>query len=207
MALARTGSGGKPRGDKLGVRVRRDASGYIWEQMAGLRDAAFDFVDLPFGGQLPIPRKKEERDELISRLETWVFHYTDKAGYDAICASGYIRASDIKQGAAFYGKGVYVTQLPPTLPFFKILYNNYAKDGGTDGTAGVKNRTHHADYVFAYKVIGKDLANVGEDGRSIFKMGGGENVSLSNRADGKPVAIRHGPVERWLSGFKTTQKR
>ena len=97
---------------------------------------------------------------------------------------------------------MYVTQLPPTLPFFKILYNNYAKDGGTDGTAGVKNRTHHADYVFAYKVIGKDLANVGEDGRSIFKMGGGENVSLSNRADGKPVAIRHGPVEEVAQWFQ-----
>ena len=107
-----------------------------------------------------------------------VYHYTNKAGYDGIVKSGAIRPSDIKQGDASYGPGVYGTKLPPSTPIFRVLTNNYDADGGVTGRG--EDVMDRADYVIGFDVSDDDIVKVIDDSetRSVVVYGGGRAVSL-----------------------------
>lgn len=54
----------------------------------------------------------------------YYYHYTDKAGFDAIRGSKYIKSST-RQGDMALGRGVYITDLSPQNSKDVILKNNY----------------------------------------------------------------------------------
>lgn len=105
-----------------------------------------------------------------------VFHYTNKAGYDGIIESGSIRPSDINQGDAFYGTGVYCTELKPTRPIWDILKNNYDNDGGVQGRG--EDKMDRADYYFAFDLPVEEVTSVAEGTRSVASLGNGDPVKL-----------------------------
>ena len=121
-----------------------------------------------------------------------VYHYTDEEGLEGIVKSGVLRVSQIKQGDANYGDYyLYVTELPPSTPFYKVLTNNYYADGGVTGRG--KNMKDRADYVIAFDV---DLHRSPDflrlvnttPGRLVGLLGDGQNVSLQR-------ACLHGSAE------------
>ena len=116
-----------------------------------------------------------------------VYHYTNEAGYFGIRDSGHIKPSDIKQGDAFYGSGVYGTQLDPSTPVYTILHNNYDRDGGINGRG--KDKMDRADYVIALDLDESSVEIVDTNGsRSVLCFGGGEAVPLGE-------ATFHGPAD------------
>lgn len=57
-----------------------------------------------------------------------LYHYTTKAGKDAILESKKIKKSKAPVGGgddARYGSGVYLTSLPPSTPKHDLAWNNY----------------------------------------------------------------------------------
>lgn len=116
-----------------------------------------------------------------------VYHYTNRAGYKGIVGSGHIKPSDIKQGDAFYGSGVYGTQLGPSTKFWTILQNNYDMDGGINGSG--KDKKDRADYVFVLDLPESSVVFVDTNrSRSVLHFGGGEAVPLGE-------VTYHGPAD------------
>lgn len=106
-----------------------------------------------------------------------VYHYTNKAGYKGIVRSFHIKPSDIKQGDASYGSGVYGTELDPSTPPYTVLHNNYDRDGGINGRG--KSKMDRADFVFAFDLPESSVVFVDTNAsRSVLCFGGGEAVSL-----------------------------
>eukprot|EP00438_Fugacium_kawagutii_P034793 Skav236257 [mRNA] locus=scaffold829:512902:520258:- [translate_table: standard] len=105
-----------------------------------------------------------------------VYHYTNKAGRDGIIESGQIRPSDIKQGDACYGTGVYATKLEPTCPIWDILKNNYDNDGGIQGRG--EDKMDRADYYFAYDLPQEKVTFITEGNRSVGYFGNGDPVDV-----------------------------
>eukprot|EP00438_Fugacium_kawagutii_P033846 Skav226813 [mRNA] locus=scaffold6234:12963:14078:- [translate_table: standard] len=114
----------------------------------------------------------------VERMVT-VFHYTSRVGYWGIMKSGHIRPSEIKQGDATYGTAVYATELPPSTPFFTVLQNNYAADGGIIRRG--KDLRFRAEYVFAFRLPRESVKFIETKGdRSVLCIGGGEKILLDN---------------------------
>ncbi|CAE7464129.1 unnamed protein product [Symbiodinium natans] len=140
-----------------------------------------------------------------------VYHYTNKAGYDGIVRSDAIRPSDIKQGDAYYGRGVYCTKLDPSTPIFQVLTNNYGLDGGFHNRGA--DKMDRADYVFVFEVdLDKDNVTVVTDtkARSVLIIGGGRDVSLETAldfgmaqvvSDSRDSEQADQEFERWLRSF------
>ena len=123
---------------------------------------------------------------LVGPATVRVYHFTNKAGYQGIVGSGHIKPSDIKQGDAFYGCGVYVTELGPSTPFYSILHNNYDKDGAIFGRGD--DRKGHASHVIALDLPESSVKIVDNQSRSVLCFGGGEAVPLGE-------ATFHGPAD------------
>lgn len=116
-----------------------------------------------------------------------VYHYTNKAGHHGIVESVYIEPSDIKQGDASYGSGVYATQLDPSTPPYTVLHNNYDMDGGINGRG--EDKMDRADYVFALDLPKSSVKFVDTNAsRSVLCVGGGEAVPLGE-------TTYHGPAD------------
>jgi hypothetical protein len=58
---------------------------------------------------------------------TYLYHYTSSSGLKGILKDGVIKRSgdNTGDGDAAYGKGVYLTALPPTTDNFVLLENNW----------------------------------------------------------------------------------
>ena len=124
---------------------------------------------------------------LVGPATVWVYHYTNKAGYQGIVGSGHIKPSDIKQGDAFYGSGIYGTQLDPSTPVYTILHNNYDMDGGINGRG--KSKMDRADFVIAFDLPESSVVFVDTNGsRSVLCFGGGKAVPVWK-------ATHHGPAD------------
>ena len=108
-----------------------------------------------------------------------VYHYTNKAGYEGILESGYIRPSNIMQGDASYGSRVYATVLDPSKPFWTILQNNYDMDGGWEARGA--SRKDRADYVVAFDLDNSSVEFIDNEGRrSIACIGGGDKMKVDD---------------------------
>ncbi|XP_071115205.1 uncharacterized protein [Haliotis cracherodii] len=84
------------------------------------------------------------------------YHYTDKAGVDAIEKSGYIRQSTNPKYAHF-GNGVYGTGMSPALGKAAIAKNNY--QGGWEANL----RRGRVDYAFRFDLPSNKVNRVSKD--------------------------------------------
>ncbi|XP_057311065.1 uncharacterized protein LOC130648942 [Hydractinia symbiolongicarpus] len=76
-----------------------------------------------------------------------LYHYTDTDGRQGIQSSGRIKMSD-RSNDMRYGKGVYFTSIPPSVPKQLIAANNY--DGRSNAAA---NRMMNAGRVDNYVAV------------------------------------------------------
>jgi len=105
-----------------------------------------------------------------------VYHYTNKAGYDAIMASGILLASykGDSDDAAF-GNGVYFTRLPPTTGKKALAINNYNNIWATE----LKNGK--VDYWFELVIPDDQLVPAKtSNGRDVYKNKSGKNIKLGD---------------------------
>jgi hypothetical protein len=56
---------------------------------------------------------------------TILYHYTSLDGIEGIRRAGVIRSSDFKKGDAAWGRGVYLTSLPPSTKVQDLMLNNW----------------------------------------------------------------------------------
>ena len=105
-----------------------------------------------------------------------VWHYTNAKGHCGIVIDGFIRPSNIKQGDASYGSGVYVTGLHPSRPFWEVLKNNYDNDGGIQDRG--EDKSDRADYAFFFLLPEKHVKFIPDRERSVGRIGEGENVQV-----------------------------
>ena len=82
----------------------------------------------------------------------FVYHYTNKEGYESILANGYILPSNISrgEGSKDHVSGVCATLLDPTKPICTILHDKYGRDCGLRGRG--KDILDQADYVVAFSL-------------------------------------------------------
>ncbi|XP_046344560.2 uncharacterized protein LOC124125321 [Haliotis rufescens] len=94
------------------------------------------------------------------------YHYTNKAGKDAIVRQKRIRASDGAKDAVF-GRGVYGTTLSPSSGLKKIIYNNW--DGRVDPTKGMLVR---AAWAIKVELPKTDVKEAGSERDILIYTGG-----------------------------------
>ena len=80
-----------------------------------------------------------------------VYHYTDKAGYDAIRKTKKVLKSEMRKGDAIAGDGVYLTSLSPKgRSKIIIAKNNY--DGNQYNYAAKQEADGKVDYWFEFEI-------------------------------------------------------
>ena len=87
-----------------------------------------------------------------------LYHYTSKAGKDAIKSSGYIQISEIGNGTdgALFGDGVYLTSMSPSNNP-KRREEIYRNNWGVRPTAAIKEKT---SFVFEVKIESSNMKKI-----------------------------------------------